>query len=299
MYDVVVLTDDRYVNPTARNEYIANVLKEDQLVLDALTTYGLNCRKVSWSDPEFDWTQTKCALFRSTWDYAERFTEFSDWLIKVSTQIKLINSYGQIVWNLDKHYLQDLKIKGVNIVKTYFIEFGDQRSLAQIHEELGWTRAVLKPVVSAAAKDTFKLDSENINAHEAHFKELIKNESMMLQPFQDSIVERGELSLMVIGGAYTHAVLKMAKAGDFRVQDDFGGTVHEYEPTHEEIELAIASVKACDPEPIYARVDIVNDNDGNPAVSEVELIEPELWFRRNENAAERLAEMVERYCKEV
>ena len=292
MHDVVVLTDDRYVGPKKGNEqsdYNSNVLFEDGLVIDALKRQGLDVVKKSWSDPAFDWTQTKYALFRSTWDYQDRFTAFSDWLINVSMQTKLINPYGQIIWNLDKHYLNDLQRKGVRIVETYFIEFGDQRTLAQIHKELGWTKTVLKPVVSASAKDTYKLDAANITDHEARFKELIKNESMMLQPFQDSIVARGELSLMVIGGEYTHAVLKIAKPGDFRVQDDFGGTVHPYEPTQEEIDLAIASVKACNPEPIYARVDIVNDNAGKPAVSELELIEPELWFRRNEEAAEQLA----------
>lgn len=290
MHDVVVLTDDRYVNPTKRSEYIENVLLEDQLVLDALKNQGLNATKKSWSDPKFDWKQTKYVLFRTTWDYAERFTEFSDWLIKVSTKTKLINPYTLLVWNLDKHYLKDLKQAGVNVVETYFMEFGDTRSLSQIHEKLGWTKTVLKPVVSASAKDTFKLDSTNISLHENRFKELIQSESMMLQPFQESVVERGELSLMVIGGEYTHAVLKVAKPGDFRVQDDFGGTVHEYQPTQEEIALALAAVKACDPEPLYARVDIVNDNEGKPAIIELELVEPELWFRRNEEAAERLAE---------
>ena len=289
MYDVVVLTDDRYVDPSAGNEYIDNVLLEDQLVLDALSHCGLKCKKVSWSDPNFNWRETSYALFRTTWDYAERFTAFSDWLLKVSTLTKLINPYDLLVWNLDKHYLQDLNRRGVNVIETYFIEFGDQRSLKEIHDELGWERTVLKPAISAAAKDTFELHSNDLSTHEDHFKSLIKNEAMMLQPFQESVVDRGELSLMVIGGAYTHAVLKIAKPGDFRVQDDFGGTVHPYEPTKEEVELAISSVKACDPEPLYARVDIVNDNAGNPAISELELVEPELWFRRNEEAAMKLA----------
>lgn len=297
MLDVVVLTDDRYINPKEPNKYIENALKEDQLVLDAMAAQGLKCAKVSWSDPNFDWKQTKYALFRTTWDYQERFTEFSDWLIKVSTQTKLINPYTQIVWNLDKHYLRDLEAHGVDIVETYFIEFGDQRTLAQIHKQLGWKNTVLKPVVSASAKDTFKLEISNIADHEARFKELVKNESMMLQPFQNSVMERGELSLMVIGGEYTHAVLKIAKPGDFRVQDDFGGTVHEYTPTKEEVDLAIAAVKACDPLPIYARVDIVNDNSGKPAVSELELVEPELWFRRHEEAAKKLAVVVMQYCE--
>ena len=297
MYDVVVLTDERYVDPKKRNEYIDNVLLEDQLVLDALSEVNLNVTKVAWSDSEFDWSSAKYLLFRTTWDYAERFTEFSDWLLEVSLKTKLINAYDLIVWNLDKHYLNDLKDKGVNVVETYFIEPRDKRTLKELHEELGWEKTVLKPSVSAAAKDTYKLGPDNLADHEVIYKKLIKHESMMLQPFQRSVVERGEISLMVMGTTYTHAVLKIAKPGDFRVQDDFGGSVHEYQPTQEEIDLAIASVKACDTRPVYARVDIIDDNDGNPAVSELELVEPELWFRNENKAADLLAKEVKKLFK--
>ena len=292
MFDIVVLTDERYVNPAIRNDYINNVLREDRLVLDALQSIGLNAVKVAWSDPTFDWRNTKYVLFRTTWDYAERFDEFSKWLDQVSEKTTCLNSYDLIHWNLDKHYLNDLKQKGVNVVETYFIEPGDPRSLHELHRELGWEQTVLKPAISAAAKDTFKLDLTNLSEHEDRYRALIANESMLLQPFQDSVVERGELSLMVVGGQYTHTVIKKAKPGDFRVQDDFGGTVHVYEPTEEEKELALKAFHACPEIPIYARVDMINDNNGNPAISELELIEPEMWFRNKPKAAAELAEII-------
>ncbi|MEQ8903713.1 hypothetical protein [Ekhidna sp.] len=292
MYDVVVLTDARYVNPKKRNQYIDNVIEEDRLVMEALEKLGLKTKKVAWSDASFDWTQTKIALFRTTWDYAEKFTAFSDWLMEVSMESKLVNDYETIVWNLDKHYMNDLKDAGVNVVETYFIEPRDTRTLQEIHDELGWEKTVLKPAISAAAKDTFMLSPETIGNLEERFAYLVKDETMMLQPFQEDVLKRGELSLMLIGETYTHAVLKVAKPGDFRVQDDFGGTVADYKPTQAEIDLAIAAVKACENTPLYARVDIVNDNNGNPAVSELELVEPEMWFRKNAKAAEMLAEKV-------
>lgn len=289
MFDVVILTDERYVNPAQKSEYIDNVLTEDQLVMDGLEKLGLITKKVAWSDSSFDWSQTKVALFRTTWDYAEKFVEFSDWLMDVSMNTKLINDYETVVWNLDKHYLDDLKRADVNVVETYFIEPGDQRTLQELHSELGWENTVLKPAISAAAKDTFKLNPNNWREHEQIFAELIKDETMMLQPFQNSVLERGEISLMLVGETYTHAVLKVAKPGDFRVQDDFGGTVEDYQPTQAEIDLAIAAVRACEALPTYARVDIVNDNNGNPAISELELVEPEMWFRKNHQAADLLA----------
>ncbi len=111
----------------------------------------------------------------------------------------------------------------------------------------------------------------------------------MLQPFQHRIVTEGEISMMVFNGQFTHAILKQAKAGDFRVQDDFGGSVHDYIPTQKEIEFAEQAVQCCPELPLYARVDIFTDNEGNLAVSELELIEPELWFRNHPEAAHVLA----------
>lgn len=294
MFDVVILTDERYVNPKKRSEYIDNVMKEDRLVMEALERLGLKTQKVAWSDSSFNWSNTKIALFRTTWDYAEKFTEFSDWLMDVSIKTKLVNDYETIVWNLDKHYLNDLKRAGVNIVETCFLEPGETRTLQEIHDELGWDMTVLKPCISASAKDTYKLSPDNIADHQKRYAELVQDESMMLQPFQQDILDRGELSLMLIGGEYTHAVLKVAKPGDFRVQDDFGGTVQDYTPTQAEIDLAIAAIKACEYTPLYARVDIVNDNSGNPAISELELVEPEMWFRKNEKAADMLAEQIKK-----
>ena len=43
---------------------------------------------------------------------------------------------------------------------------------------------------------------------------------------------------MLVNGHFTHSILKKAKAGDFRVQDDFGGMVYEYEASKNEINLA-------------------------------------------------------------
>ncbi|MEQ9402174.1 MAG: hypothetical protein RIM99_01205 [Cyclobacteriaceae bacterium] len=292
MTDVIILTCDSFIDPQEESTYVRNALLEDQLVTKELTRRGLSVKKVAWSDPHFDWTSSRYALFRTTWDYAENFNEFADWLMASSMKTRFINSYDLISWNLDKHYMDDLKNAGLNIVETCFIEPKDPRTLKEIHKETGWTDTVLKPCVSASAKDTFRLSPETIDAHEGIFSELIANESMMLQPFQTSVIDRGEISLMLIDGAYTHAVIKKAKEGDFRVQDDFGGTVDDYEPSKEEIDLALKTVNSYDSVPLYARVDIINDNHGNPAVTELELIEPEMWFRKNQKSVDALGRAV-------
>ena len=207
----------------------------------------------------------------------------------VSQKTNLLNTESIIRWNIDKHYLKDLQNKGIHCTPTLFIEKGSLGTLAELHEQTNWENMVLKPVISGAARHTYKLDPQNLYLHESIFNRLIQKEALMLQPFQKNIVEKGELSLILIDGKFTHAVLKIAKKGDFRVQDDFGGTVLKYKPNSEEIEFAETAVKACETMPIYARVDMFTDNNGQLALSELELIEPELWFRNNPDSADKLA----------
>ena len=147
----------------------------------------------------------------------------------------------------------------------------------------------MKPAVSGAARHTYRLNAANLDAHEAVLRGLLRDEAMMLQPFLGSVLTQGEFSLIVIGGRCTHAVRKIAKAGDFRVQDDHGGTVHPHTPTADEIVFAESAVAACAQAPLYARVDAVRDDAGALSLMELELVEPELFFRFSPPAADALA----------
>ena len=288
-WDITLLTETQHVSPESPDWYQQNILTEDGLVAEALERAGLRVTRVGWDDPGFDWSQTRCALFRTTWDYFHRFDEFRPWLERVRTQTTLINPARQILWNLDKHYLADLAEAGVRVAETRFIPVGSDASLAEHLAAAGWDEVVLKPAVSGAARHTYWFDAGRVGEFEAVYRELIASEAMLLQPFQKKVMSEGEYSFVVIGGRYSHAVLKVAKEGDFRVQDDFGGSVHEHTATPAEIEFAEAAVAACEPLPAYARVDVFEDNEGQMAVGELELVEPELWFRNAPAAADRLA----------
>ena len=291
-YDVVLLTESRYLNPKNPDAYSQNILLEDRLIQEELEALSLKCHREDWARPDFDWSQTRFALFRTTWDYFHRFDEFSVWLNHASKKTTLINSLNQIQWNMDKHYLRDLESKGVNTVETFFIEAGETKSLDQIYQKLGWDECVLKPAVSGAGRHTYRLSQKTIKDHLAVFSKLIKKESMLLQPFQKDVMERGEISLMLFAGKYSHAVIKIAKPGDFRVQDDFGGSVEPYQASSEEISLAEEAFAACESTPVYGRADIIRDNDKQLAITELELIEPELWLRVERKAAKKFANAV-------
>lgn len=294
MFDVVILTDCRYINPDKKNWYINQVLLEDQLLKTALEKQGMKVTKKDWADKKFDWTTTKYAIFRTTWDYFERFNEFFTWLEKTKNKTIFINSTEIINWNIDKHYLKDLQNNGINIAPTQFIEKGDHTRLINLFNKTNYKEAVIKPAISGAARHTYRISRSNCSKYEKIFQKLIKKECMLFQEFLSNITTEGEISLIIIGGKYTHAVRKIAKKGDFRVQDDHGGRVKEYYPNEEEIAFAEKCLQLNPYSPVYARVDIINDNNNNLSLSELELIEPELWLRNYPKAAKNLAEEIKR-----
>lgn len=291
-YDITFLTDSRFLNPIVKDDNARNVLLEDGMALKALERRGLKVTRVSWDDAGFNWSETRFAVFKTTWDYFDRFAEFSRWMDSAVKKTKFINPIETIRWNIDKHYLAELAEKGVNIPKTTFIEIGDKRSLKEVFEGAGWKDCILKPAVSGAARHTYKLNAGSIVEYEEIYSELISYEPMMIQEYQHSITEKGEVTFVVFGGKYSHAVLKRAKEGDFRVQDDHGGTVHEYEASAEEKAFAEKVVSMISPVPAYGRVDAIWDNSGRLAVSELELIEPELWFRMKPDSVEMYADAI-------
>lgn len=288
MLDLAILTEAAYLPPPGEDPYACQIHLEESLILRALRARGLRAERRAWDDPDQDWAACGAVLFRSTWDYFHRWSEFSPWLDRISGQTRLFNSAALVRWNLDKHYLRDLQDRGVPTVPTAYAERGSAADLGAILAEQGWTEAVFKPVVSGSARLTFRVDREASGDLAARFAACVAEEAMMVQPFMAAIASEGEVSLVVIDGQCTHAVRKVPKPGDFRVQDDHGGHVRAHVPTEEERRFAEAALAACPEAPLYARVDAVRDAAGALRIMELELVEPELFLRFFTPAADRL-----------
>ena len=288
MKGVAILTESRYLKPVKQNWYVKNILTEDGLVQDELEKLNISCERIAW-DGSIDLSNFRVALFRTTWNYFDELGSFVNFLKKWSPFVSFINPYEQILWNLDKKYLLELSRLGISIVDTKIITKKSYVPLKRICKIKNWENVVIKPCVSAAAWQTYSLSGAQIEASEKMFYELVQKQDMIIQEFQNNIQSFGELSLMIIGGVYSHAVLKRAKSGDFRVQDDFGGSVEPYSPNKNEIKFAENVIRSLPFSPIYARVDIVVNNENLLALSELEIIEPEMWFRFNNAAAKKLA----------
>ena len=277
--DVALVTERRYETiADDPDPYVGNIAREDEIVVAALAAEGLTAQRVDWSRADVDWSQYSCVVLRTMWDYFDRFDEFTAWLDRLEG-LRVYNELSTVRWNMDKHYLADLQARGISTVPTRFLERGQTVSLRALLADTGWHEAVVKPAVSGAARHTYRVRADAPDAHQATLDALLVNEAMLLQPFMPDIVARGEVTVVVMDGTCTHAVLKKAAVGDFRVQDDHGGTVHPHAPSDAERDLAQRAIASVTPTPLYGRVDMVRTDDGGLAVMELELIEPELWVR--------------------
>ncbi len=289
---MAILTEERFIRPPATGWWQAQASNEDELLQRALEGLGLRTRRIAWSDAAMDWTTAGAAVFRSTWDYFERFADFGAFVARASAGTRLVNSAALVRWNWDKGYLGELARAGIAIPATRFIARGESALLAEVMRSCGWSEAIVKPAVSGGARHTCRIDAASAASHQEAFSALLSGQAMLVQEFQPSVLEEGEVSLMVIGGALTHAVRKRAKPGDFRVQDDHGGTVAPHARADDEAAFAERVIAACPELPAYARVDMVRDRGGGLALMELELIEPELFLRCHPPAAAALARAV-------
>ena len=277
---------------------------DEHPLIDALASVGIRSRGVVWDDASVDWQSFDAVVIRSCWDYHLRYFEFFKWIADVEALgVPVYNAPATLRWNSKKTYLHDLAIAGVRIVPTYWVEGEDARqrslSLEAIMTSTGSHVAVVKPVVSASAHQTFKVTRddarENASAYDARLKELAEGSGGMVQPFIPEIQSQGEWSMMFFGGVFSHAVVRRAASGDFRVQREFGGTFETVAPSPAVLAQAERALRAAPGESLYARVDGVILG-GELVLTELELLEPSLFLDADPSAPRRFADAIAARC---
>lgn len=264
---------------------------DDRLLREALEERGAEALSLVWDEAEPNWEDFDLCLVRSTWDYHEKHEQFLAWTQRVAAATALHNPAELIAWNSEKTYLRELADTGVPTVPTLWIERGSQIQVEELLHREGWQEAVIKPVVDLGARNLHRVQAGTGEADQALAKVLSRHQAMA-QPFLPSVETEGELSLIYIEGTFTHAVRKHPAKGDFRVQSIWGGTATTTKPDPEHLRIGDLTLSQLDEPPLYARVDLVKDLFDNPALIELELIEPNLYLATHPTAAERLANAV-------
>jgi len=267
------------------------VARDDQPLADALNALGVDVVPIPWTgiDP-YSVLDAPPITLRSTWDYHRVPTLFVAWLDALADSGRLAMNPPHIARdNVDKIYLQRLESAGIAIPATRWLDRIDNDAIDRAMKEAGWDRAVLKPRIAATAYGTFLISGASSLSDEQLAP--ARASGALLQEVVPEIIADGETSIIYAGGAFSHAVVRRAKAGDFRVQQDFGGSGEAVSPSTALASFAASVMTRVPDSCLYARVDVVESSRG-PLLMELELIEPELYFLFVPEAAGRMAALI-------
>lgn len=276
----------------------------------ACADFDLPIEIEKWDDPTVNWAAFDLVILRSPWSYTTRLQEFLRWCRKVSNVTRLENPLAVIEWSLDKHYLSDLADANVPIVPTLFIEPSATRvadTLADFkRQQQNCSEVVVKPSVGAYSKDVQRFKADKKADILGYVEKLNRRgDSVLVQPYLNSIDLVGETDLIFFNGQYSHAIRKGALlAADGTVNVPTSDFRQEHEPDETEITVASKALKVTADRfglrhpLLYARVDLIRDIKGDPVVLEMELAEPSLSLPNCRGSATRFAYALNEMCRE-
>lgn len=282
--------------PTLRIAFVTYTTKpdfapDDLEVVHALNLRGVQVQAIPWDSNFTDWNSFDLVILRSCWNYHLHPKKFLSWLNDLQTnQVNLLNPVSTVRWNLHKKYLAELDRQGVRLPPTQWFTKGDNVNLKELLQQEGWNKVVVKPAISATAHNTFVVSIKDVAQHQPIMNHLLDQSDLLIQQFVPEI-EQGEYSLIFFHKKFSHAVLKKPKAGDFRVQHDFGGGYSSIEPTDKLIKQAVSILSHIMEPLLYARVDGVMVN-GQFLLMELELIEPVLFFQQAPQAVVPFVDLI-------
>ena len=231
----------------------------------------------SWTDTG-DLSGFSLILPLLAWGYQRNVASWYALLDRLEREaLPVANPARVLRWNSDKAYLAEMAAAGVPTVPTMMREAMNDAALDSARSLFGTNRLVIKPPVSGGADGTFLIGASDPLPTEA------VGRRMLIQPYLPAIAAEGEMSLFFFGGRYSHAISKHPANGDFRVQEQFGGSERRIDPPAEALALAetvfAATEELMGHAPLtYARVDMLRDEDGNFRLMELEAIEPSLFL---------------------
>ncbi|PWY79352.1 hypothetical protein BO94DRAFT_164610 [Aspergillus sclerotioniger CBS 115572] len=272
---------------------------------DLLKEKGALVNFKSWMDEDILAALEQVDIVTFLWcneyyKYPGRFFSFLDQVDKsIKARLhapRIVNPIELVRWNADKRYLLDMKEEGFEIPKTQLVE-PQKYSVSGLHALIQNFSppgsVVLKPSMSASSTLTRRIASTTtLNADDVAFLELCTlgglRSSLVIQQFEPDI-RTGEYSFIFVGPHLTHAMLKCPGRGEFRVQDEYGGSARLVDigglklRTLQAVRAVFGTLQrrfGMTPtgELGYARIDGLITEDRPFVLMEIEVIEPHLWL---------------------
>jgi hypothetical protein len=261
-------------------------------LMSSLEVAGAKVRLLAWDDADSRPDTDELVVIRSTWNYYEHVEAFLGWVERTGRATRLLNPAPIVQANAKKTYLREVERRGIDVVPTEFLERGVAASIEGITRARGWDAIVIKPVVSAGSFLTQRFEAKQSTEAQRFLEELTAKRDAMVQRWMPSVDTYGERSLVWIDGELSHAIRKSARF--------IGGSESvsaEVPISPEERAFAERVLSPIAKELLYARVDVVRDEDGTVRLMELELIEPSLFLKQCPRALDRLTHAIVRRAR--
>lgn len=264
---------------------------EMKLLEAAFAREGMSIESVIWSDVKPDeWRAYDAAIVFCAWDYQDQSERFLAALKVIEDAgVAVYNSRAVVEWNIRKTYLRDFHDWGVPIIPTLWPEHPTADDLQNAFAAFDTDDIVLKRQIGGGARA-----QERYSKVTAPQSGAVLDRPGMIQPVIEAIMTEGEFSFLFIDGEFSHALIKRAKSGDYRIQEAYGGTSHTVNPSMDDMAAARRVLDVLSEKPLYARVDMVRGADGVLLLMELEVIEPYLYPEQGRHVADMLARAVAR-----
>jgi hypothetical protein len=263
---------------------LPNLDREARLLCDTLRRHGVDAVPVIWSEDR-SWEGFEAVLLRTTHDCYYSHEPFLAWARRLGA--RLFNAPPMVEWNINKHYLLDLEANAIPIVATQYVAPGERFDLP--HGQF-----VVKPAIAEGANNSATYDQSLGTDALEHIRSLHDDgRAVLLQPYYHLINEEAETATVFIDGEVSHCMRKepLLHLGQppqpslqetMSIRREQPDVVALAQRTHDLIARRFGR-------PLYARVDTLRDDHGQPAVLEVELIEPRLFLDFVAGSADQLA----------
>jgi glutathione synthase/RimK-type ligase-like ATP-grasp enzyme len=270
--------------------------EDESLLATALHDHGVDTEWVVWSasDPAAMGERFDIVVIRSTWDYVDDREAFVGWVEACTAPVW--NSASVVRWNSDKRYMLDLLEAGVPTVPTHIVATLDHEwSVPHGCEEI-----VVKPAIGAGSRGAqrFRVADEIDEARHHAGMIIDSGNTAVVQPYLSSVDSGSETALVHIDGQFSHSVskgpmLRRDGSGEWVEGLYLAEDIDHREVGEQQLVVARAALEAAPPgDVLYARVDLVDDDNGAPMVLELELIEPSLFFAFDAGSAQRMTDAI-------
>jgi hypothetical protein len=256
---------------------------DEALMLESFDRRGHEVYPAAWEDSTIDWSDFDAVIVRSTWNYPLDADGFADWIRRVDGETTLLNPASVMLGNLNKRYLIGLAERGVPTTPTHWIFPTEAASLREVMP----VKSVIKPVIGCGSMDTRVFEANQVDEAIEWLSRQAKDREFMVQPFYNSVNTVGEQSIIVIAGEPTHRIIKHPR---FSGQDERVDGPFEVDEYGRIVQMIIEPIRE---ELLYARVDLMIDDEGLWRLSELELVEPSLFFIYRPSALEAMIDRVE------